>query len=274
MWLFATECLLAILLGVVACRARRYWCGVLLLFALCAGFCALELICAGTDDRVAMYMVPFVFGMPAIVVARGRFIAKSMPRAERERREEEAVKIYGPSPLAACFFCVLALLAALRMVSAWTVVDLDGGRVRVERRTWWGLRVQETEFPRSDVATVEVAKRERRTMRGGRFILNALVFRRSDGTVLGTTGGGRWGFRAQEDADTLAGEIRKGADGRFHACSFVRVGPSAPYLLAFLTVAILFGRGLVRPRSRSTPPFAQSRRGGVSLAGVLKRPRD
>jgi len=128
MWLFVTECLLAILLIAVACHTRRYWCGVLLLFALCAGFYALELACTGTDDRVAMYMVPFVFGMPAIVVARGRFIAKSMPRAERERREEEAAKIYGPSPLAALAFGVLALLTALWMLSAWTVVDLDGVR--------------------------------------------------------------------------------------------------------------------------------------------------
>ena len=82
-----------------------------------------------------------------------------MSRAERERREEEAAKIFGPSPLAALAFGVLALLAALWMLSAWTVVDLDGGRVRVERRTWWGLCVQETEFPQSVVAKVEVSDR-------------------------------------------------------------------------------------------------------------------
>ena len=271
MWLFVTECLLAILLVVIACRTRRYWCGGLLLLALCIGTAGIKRVCTGTDVCAPMYMVPFVFGLTAIVVARGRFVARSLSQTERERRNEEAVKIYGPSPLTALIFGILSVLVALAMSSAWTVVDLDGTRVRVERRSWWGMRVKEKEFPQSAVAKVEVMKRERRTIRGGTLHFDALVFRRSDGMVLGTTRGGSWGFDVEDDAKALSLEIQKGGDGRFHKCSFVLVGPSAPFLMAFLLLTILFGRGLVRPRESKTPTFTRSTPGGISLANVLKR---
>jgi len=98
MWLFMTECLLAILLIAVTCRTRRYWCGGLLLLVLCMGFAGIELACTGMDDHAPLYMVPFVFGLTAIAVARGRYLAKSLSPDERQRRADEAAKIFGPSP--------------------------------------------------------------------------------------------------------------------------------------------------------------------------------
>lgn len=273
MWLIWTEWLLAILLIVLVCRTKCYLMGTLLLFALCMGFFGIGIAKSGWDDHVQTYLIPFVFGLPAIVVARGRCIANSVSPAERERRAIEAARIYGPSPLGALFFGVLSFLVVLVMLSTWSVVDLDGGRVRVERRTWWGLGVVRKEFPQDEVAQVEVVKRERRSIRGAIWHFNSLIFRQYDGKTIGSTGGGYWGLGVQEDADTLAAELKKGSVGHFHEWSFVFVGPLIPFLMAFLLLTLLLRRGLVRPRKEQAPLGTGESNHNFSLANVLKRAR-
>ena len=66
-WWLTVELLIAAVIVVVACRMRRYWLGGVLVFLLWPLFGWL----VPSQDSM-MYALPFVLGVPAIIVWRGR----------------------------------------------------------------------------------------------------------------------------------------------------------------------------------------------------------
>ena len=146
-WWLTVELLIAAVIVVIACRMRQYWLGGALVFLLWPLFCWL----VPSQDSM-MYALPFVLGVPAIIVWRGR----ALPPEEKSYLAAKYAYLREPSPVGAFIFGVLFIVSLLWMLSSWEIYDLAGGQLSVERRTWWGLAAQRREWSVDQVAKVEV----------------------------------------------------------------------------------------------------------------------
>ena len=119
-WWLTVELLIAAVIVVVACRMRRYWLGGVLVFLLWPLFGWL----VPSQDSM-MYALPFVLGVPAIIVWRGR----ALPPEEKSYLAEKYAYLREPSSVGAFIFGVLFIVSLLWMLSSWEIYDLAGGRL-------------------------------------------------------------------------------------------------------------------------------------------------
>ena len=169
------ELLIAAVIVVIACRMRRYWLGGVLVFLLWLLFGWLV-----PSQGSMMYALPFVLGVPAIIVWRGR----ALPPEEKAYLAEKYAYLREPCPVGAFIFGVMFIVSLLWMLSSWEIYDLAGGQLSVERRTWWGLAAQRREWSVDQVAKVEVVQRLKPMRRGGRMKVDDIVFSGADGKPL------------------------------------------------------------------------------------------
>lgn len=119
-WWLTIELLIAAVIVVIACRMRQYWLGGALVFLLWPLFGWL----VPSQDSM-MYALPFVLGVPAIIVWRGR----ALPPEEKSYLAEKYAYLREPSPVGAFIFGVLFIVSLLWMLSSWEIYDLVGGRL-------------------------------------------------------------------------------------------------------------------------------------------------
>ena len=261
-WWLTVELLIAAVIVVITCRMRLYWLGGMLIFLLWPLFCWL----APAQDTM-MYALPFVFGLPTIIVWRGR----ALPPEEKAYLAEKYAYLREPSPVGAVIFGVLFVVSLLRILSSWEVYDLSGGRLSVEKRTWWGMAAQRQEWSADQVTKVEVEKRLKLKPRGGRMEVYDLVFSGADGKPLFRSAGSVWS--AHDYARRLNEELKRADRGTFHEWTLVRQDCwYDPF--AFLVLTLFLSRGLgSRPKRRKPARTISHSPNGISLGRVVTQAR-
>ena len=78
-----------------------------------------------TSQDSMMYALPFVLGVPAIIVWRGR----ALPPEEKSYLAEKYAYLREPSSVGAFIFGVLFIVSLLWMLSSWEIYDLAGGQL-------------------------------------------------------------------------------------------------------------------------------------------------
>ena len=252
------ELLIAAVIVVIACRMRRYWLGGVLVFLLWPLFSWL----VPSQDSM-MYALPFVVGVPAIIVWRGR----ALPPEEKACLAEKYAYLREPCPAGAFIFGVLFIVSLLWMLASWEIYDLAGGRLSVERRTWWGLAAQRREWSVDQVAKVEVVQRLKPMRRGGRMKVDDIVFSGADGKPLFRSARSVWS--ANDYARRLNEELKRSDCGTFHEWTLVRQ-ECWPGPFAFLLMTWFLSRGIgSRPKKRKSARVFSHSPNGISLGSVL-----
>lgn len=264
LWWLTVEMLLAAVIVWITCRMRRYWLGGALLFALWPLFC--WMVPMTGSEASAMFALPFVFGLPTIVVWRGR----ALPPEEKARIAEKYAYLNEPCPVAAFIFGVLSVVMLLWMASSWEIYDLSDGQLSVERRTWWGLKAKRKAWPTDQIAKVEVKLRKKRIRTSEKTVYD-LVFLGADGTQLFRSARSVWS--AYDYARQLNDELGRSKQGAFRGWTLV-YREDWQFLFFFLLMTWLSSRG--RSSRRKKPKRTRvvpSSPNGISLGSVLTQAR-